>query len=272
MEKIGNRGGNNGLFPATWVVGEAAADLAKNDAGVLLANPGRAPGVVNPEPAAAVDPDAPPAIPDPAAVASARLSDERAPSASAAPAPESSGDDVASRQGPAAGKASRDREIAELHAENERLRRRITLTHRRPEVPFAATSRTGGLDVLVEPPFPDFSTTSRKRAGGRRWLIAAMVVLVSVGLVGAWSINQRLEALDGPYPQRVEQLRSEIVADFSEVEMGALVSDARAAAERMVDDVTAYGQAGWQALEERLSIPAPEPADNGPEGSAQNNR
>ena len=145
------------LFPDTWVVGTAAAELAKNDEGVLLADdPDRVPGSV-------VEIQPREDTPSPAPVEPRRPIEE---------------------------------ELAELRAENERLRRCIAgsrgdleaMNWRGDDI---VTDREGGF--FADPGlYRDRGTRRRRRpgAGPRHARIGAALVIAVGIVVGAWLVRR----------------------------------------------------------------------------------
>ena len=160
------------LFPDTWVIGTAAAALAKNDVGVLLAD----------------DPD-----------------HAAAPAPVSTPVPVTPLHEVATVEP----RRSIEEELAELRAENERLRRCI------------AGSR-GDLDAInwegdpEGPSAPHLYLASEPRRLHRRpgrmhqVLIAGALTLALGGFVAAWFAGQRLTMMDGPWVERIDTLRADI--------------------------------------------------------------
>ncbi len=168
------------LFPDTWVIGTAAAALAKNDEGVLLAE----------------DPDT-----------------VEQPAPEVEPAPVMRLHDVARTEPP----RSIEEELAELRAENERLRRCI------------AGSR-GDLDAMnwhgddiAADHEPAYLTDSRLYLDGephrmhdssgrplRMVLIGGMLVIALSVFIAAWFAGQRLTTMEGPLAERVAMLRADI--------------------------------------------------------------
>ena len=199
---------NRDLFPDTWVVGTAAAALAKNDEGVLLADP---PDTV-PELAAEAQPYV--VMPSPAAEEPRRSLEE---------------------------------ELAELRAENERLRRCIAGSRGNLEAinwhgDESVADREGGF--VVDPAFYLGNRAPRRRSragtGARSVLIGgALAIAVGIG-AGVWLAGQRLANLDGPISERMQTLRADIVGVVGDVGQRA-IAWVRPAASNRGDDPTASG-------------------------------
>ena len=185
------------LFPDSWVVGPAAAELARNDVGVLLAD-------------------------DPRAAELARVAD-------AATEPRSHADG-----GPAV-EGHHDDEIAELKRENARLQRciagsrgrRACMAGRVKELhagidasAAAAAAAFGPADTLYGDERPGFSgrRPARARLGRNLGVAALLTALVVIG--AAWIAGGHLAGRDSTVEQRlraigvkVEQVVSRVDAD-----------------------------------------------------------
>lgn len=171
------------LFPDSWVVGPAAAELARNDVGVLLAD-------------------------DPRAAELARVADAAAESRSGAHA------------GPA-GKGKHGDEIAALKRENERLQRRIAATRGRlgtmagrveelnagiDASAAAAAAVFGPADKMYGDERPGFSERRPARARLGRNLGIAAVLLAVVGVGAAWTIGGQLAGRESTAGQRLQAI------------------------------------------------------------------
>lgn len=213
--------GNNGLFPSTWVVGEAAAELSRDDDGVLLAEPLRsekragapAADVASTLPADGQDQSSDDPWPEP-------VIDEAALEAAADTAAVAEPSVVADEDPSVAVARRREQEIAELHAENERLRRRITLTRRIPDsggsTHAAEPPEAAGLPFMLPgDPAPGVEA-HRGRAFGSRGLILFVILLVGAGLVAAWYLGNRADAPNGS-TQQVETLGDGMRAAISDL-------------------------------------------------------
>lgn len=202
--------GKHNLFPDTWVIGTAAAALAKNDEGVLLADePDRAPGSVAELQPGAVTPLSAAVLPEP--------------------------------------RRPIEEELAELRAENERLRRCIAASRnkltgmnwRDGEIP--ADQQTG---FFVDPQrYPDDGPRSRRgRAGtGARSALIGAALVIAVGLFAAVLLaGQRLATLEGPMVGRMQTLRADIVGAVDGLGQRA-IAWVRPAAGNRGNDATASG-------------------------------
>jgi hypothetical protein len=219
--KTTTKTGNNGLFPDTWVVGEAAAELAKNDEGVLLASatrPGQQPDSAG-APIQSPRSDAPggdPQIPDPNA-----------------------------RQA-----GSREQEIAELHAENERLRRRIQLTRRYPVTD--AQAAPGRVDpngpLSADNAFPGVRMSGSQERPRRRWAIVVLGLLIGVGLLVVSLPVEHLESLRAALPQPLQAWSDEMQTRVAEADYAAMVASLQTSGQQLAAELSAYLQETWQML------------------------
>ena len=185
------------LFPDSWVVGPAAAELARNDVGVLLAD-------------------------DPRAAELARVADAATePRSEAAPG--------------LADEGHLGDEIAELKRENARLQRRIAASRGRlssmagsaeeQDAGIGASAATaaaafGPADTLYGDERPGFSgrRPARARLGRNLGVAALLAALVVIG--AAWIAGGQLAGRDSTVEQRlraigvkVEQVVSRVDAD-----------------------------------------------------------
>lgn len=181
------------LFPDSWVVGPAAAELARNDVGVLLAD-------------------------DPRAAELARVADAATESRSDA-------------DGGPAGEGRHDDEIAELKRENARLQRRIAdsrgrrgcMAGRVEELhagidAAAAAAAFGPADTLYGDERPGFSgrRPARARLGRNLGVAALLAALVVVG--AAWIAGGHLAGRDGTVEQRLRAIGVEVEQVVSRVD------------------------------------------------------
>ena len=181
-------GTKHDLFPDTWVIGTAAAALARNDEGVLLAD-------------------------DPDRVIEAAPATQAAPVTPLHETVESAG--VEPRR-------SLEEELAELRAENERLRRCIAGSRGDLDaVNWHVDDVAADQDLWLTSPPPLYLDGEPHRLHGRsgprhgglgahRVLIGGVLVLAFGVSVAAWFAGQRLTTMEGPMAERVATLRADI--------------------------------------------------------------
>jgi hypothetical protein len=180
------------LFPKNWVVGTAAAELARGDddvlvdphvGRVLLAGPGGRPGGIAPLPRL-----------DQAAPNSTRRQSgrRREPTLVSEEIP---GPDRGPNPGPAADGAVSSEELAALWSENARLQRRFA-THREPGM-AAVDPSPEPATLVAAVPLDDQRPPRARRHHGRShgWLVA---LLGSVIVAAAIVMAGRLGLLDAP--------------------------------------------------------------------------
>ncbi|MDJ0741648.1 MAG: hypothetical protein QNJ91_18215 [Gammaproteobacteria bacterium] len=230
------------LFPDSWVVGPAAAALAKDGDGVLVDERAAADAARTRQAAPTADAAStaePAANPDalPAPAAGDEVGDDNVVSPAVTPSPraeqrpgrgapiaemaarvarsQAAADDAAPpRAAVPARELTREQEIAELRAENERLRRQIEESRRgRPE-PAAAATPIDAAGAALSLPLSDdqrrHQETGAARPAWRQALAVLLFVAVAGALAASWMAAQRLADLDGSLPQRVDVLRAEL--------------------------------------------------------------
>jgi hypothetical protein len=220
--KTTTKTGNNGLFPDTWVVGEAAAELAKNDEGVLLAS-GIRPGQQPDSAGAAIN------LPQ-----------------SVSPGGDARMPDPEARQA-----GSREQEIAELHAENERLRRRIKLTRRYPvtDAQMAAPGRVNpNGDLFADDAFPGVRIAGSQERPRRRWAIVVLGLLICIGLLVVSLPVERLESLRAALPQSLQTWTDEMQTRVAEADYAAMAASLQTSGQQLAAELSAYLQETWQTL------------------------